>query len=137
VETQLKKLPAGTQTFEIIRNGDYVYVDKTKYFVELIESGAGLVVQAEMHTDKGRADLIINYRGQIFIIEIKVAYKGESAADKAEEAYKQIFEKNYNAPYPKAICIGLAIDNEQRQITKIRVRDGLIVEHEASVQSCP
>ena len=82
--------------------------------------GCGLVVQAEMHTDRGRADLVINYRGQIFILELKVAYQGENAAEKAGEAFRQIFEKNYNAPYPTAICAGLAIDDRKRQITEYR-----------------
>ncbi|MDR0794326.1 MAG: AAA family ATPase [Chitinophagaceae bacterium] len=33
------KLPIGIQTFETIRKEGYLYVDKTKYFVELIDSG--------------------------------------------------------------------------------------------------
>jgi hypothetical protein len=82
--------------------------------------GCGLVVQAEMHTNLGRADLVINYRGQIWIFEIKVAYKGESPAEKAEEAFNQIFKKNYNKPYSTSICVGLAIDDEKRQITEYK-----------------
>jgi hypothetical protein len=34
-----KKLPIGLQGFEDIRTNNYIYVDKTKYFYELIESG--------------------------------------------------------------------------------------------------
>jgi hypothetical protein len=83
--------------------------------------GCGLVVQAEMHTNKGRADLVINYRGQIFIFELKVAYSGENAAEKADAAFRQIFEKNYNASYPNAICAGMAIDDRKRQITEYRI----------------
>ncbi|MCL2010955.1 MAG: AAA family ATPase, partial [Synergistaceae bacterium] len=33
------KLPVGIQTFEKIRNEGYLYVDKTKYLVDLIDSG--------------------------------------------------------------------------------------------------
>jgi hypothetical protein len=80
--------------------------------------GCGLDVQAEMHTNKGRADLVINYNGQVWIIELKVAYKGEDPAAKAQEAYNQIFEKNYDKPFRSPICFGMAIDNEQRQITE-------------------
>ncbi|MDR1681977.1 MAG: PD-(D/E)XK nuclease domain-containing protein [Candidatus Symbiothrix sp.] len=82
--------------------------------------GCGLVVQAEMHTNKGRADLVLNYKGKIFVIELKVAYEGEDVKAKAEEAYAQIFEKNYNVPYPNAICIGLVINDKERQITEYR-----------------
>jgi hypothetical protein len=35
----IKKLPIGLQGFEDIRTNNYIYVDKTKYFYELIESG--------------------------------------------------------------------------------------------------
>jgi hypothetical protein len=82
--------------------------------------GCGIVVQAEMHTDRGRADLVLNYKSKIFIIELKVAYVGESAVEKAKEAYNQIFEQHYNKPYPNAVCIGIAIDDEKRQIMEYK-----------------
>jgi hypothetical protein len=79
--------------------------------------GCGVVVAAEMHTNRGCPDLVISYRGNIWVIEIKVAYQGESAEIKAEEAYRQIIDRNYAKPYPAAFCIGLAIDDTVRQIT--------------------
>jgi len=81
--------------------------------------GCGVVVSAEMHTNKGRPDLVVSHQNVIWVIEIKVAYEGESAAKKAEEAYRQIIEKNYATPYPGAICVGLGIDDTKRQITNI------------------
>ena len=36
---KLKKLPVGIQTFEEIRSENYIYVDKTKYLVNLIDTG--------------------------------------------------------------------------------------------------
>ncbi len=33
--TQKKQLPTGIQTFADIRNGDYYYVDKTLYLLEI------------------------------------------------------------------------------------------------------
>ncbi|MDR0613346.1 MAG: PD-(D/E)XK nuclease domain-containing protein, partial [Dysgonamonadaceae bacterium] len=62
-----------------------------------------------------------NYKGQIWIIEIKVACEGESPVAKAEEACRQIFEKNYNKPYPGAICVVLAIDDSTKQITEYKI----------------
>jgi hypothetical protein len=79
--------------------------------------GCGVVVAAEMHTNKGRPDLVIAHKGVTWVIEIKVAYKGQSAEAKAEEAMQQIIDNNYANPYPDAICLGLGIDNEARQIT--------------------
>ncbi|MDR3223665.1 MAG: AAA family ATPase, partial [Methanobrevibacter sp.] len=35
----LRKLPIGRQDFRLIRENNYLYVDKTKYIYELIESG--------------------------------------------------------------------------------------------------
>ena len=79
--------------------------------------GCGVVVSAEMPTNRGRADLVVSYRGFVWVIEIKVAYEGESVAEKAEEAYRQIIEKNDAAPFLQAICLGLGIDDTARQIT--------------------
>ena len=36
--TKLLKLPIGIQTFETIRNEGYLYVDKTAYLVDLIDT---------------------------------------------------------------------------------------------------
>ena len=33
----MKKLPIGLQTFSEIIDGDYIYIDKTKYALNLIE----------------------------------------------------------------------------------------------------
>jgi hypothetical protein len=79
--------------------------------------GCGIVVVAEMHTNLGRADLVVSHKGKTWVIEIKVAYEGENPEGKAEEALRQIMDKNYAKPYPDAFCIGLAIDNSLRQIT--------------------
>ncbi len=35
----MKKLPIGIQSFDEIRSGDYIYVDKTQYVLELLENG--------------------------------------------------------------------------------------------------
>ena len=79
--------------------------------------GCGIVVSSEMHTHRGRSDIVVSYRGHVWVIEIKVAYEGESAEDQAQEAYSQIIEKNYAQPFPDAICLGLGIEDAARQIT--------------------
>jgi hypothetical protein len=85
--------------------------------------GCGVVVVAEMHTNLGRADLVVTHKGKTWVIELKVAYAGECPAQKAEEAYRQIIDKNYAKPYPDAICIGIAIDDTVRQITEYRIKN--------------
>ena len=79
--------------------------------------GCGVVVAAEMHTNKGRPDLVVSHKGNLWVIEIKVAYNGVSAAQKAQDAFRQIIEKNYASPYPNAVCLGIGIDDTTRQIT--------------------
>jgi len=79
--------------------------------------GCGVMVASEVHTNKGRADLVVSYRGNLWVIEIKVARDGSNANRKAKEAYRQIIKNNYAAPYTNAICLGLCIDDKERQIT--------------------
>jgi hypothetical protein len=80
----------------------------------------GVVVFAELHSNLGRSDLMLSHKGKTWVIEIKVAYEGECPAKKAEEALKQIIDKNYATQFPDVICVGMAIDNEKRQITEVK-----------------
>ena len=82
--------------------------------------GCGVLVFPEIHSNLGRSDLMLSHKGKTWVIELKVAYAGESPAQKAEEALRQIIDKNYATQYPDAVCMGLAIDDAQRQITEIR-----------------
>jgi hypothetical protein len=79
--------------------------------------GCGVMVFPEIHSNLGRSDLVVAHRGVIWVIEIKVAYTGDDPAKKAEEAFRQIEEKNYAKAYSHTVCIGLAIDDTARQIT--------------------
>ena len=78
--------------------------------------GCGVVVDAELHTHLGRPDLVITHLGITWVIEIKVAYEGETAEQKALEAYQQIIKKQYAKPYANAVCLGIGIDDAVRQI---------------------
>lgn len=40
---EIRKYPVGIQTFSKIREGNYVYVDKTKYIVQMLENGSQYV----------------------------------------------------------------------------------------------
>jgi len=127
------KLPIGIQTFEEIRSEGYTYVDKANFLIQMIDSGkiyflsrpiilsflrgCGVVVEAEMHTHLGRPDLVISHNNHVWVIEIKVAYEKQNTEKKAQEAYRQIIEKQYAKPYPNAVSIGLGIDDSLRQIT--------------------
>jgi len=75
--------------------------------------GCGVVVSAEVQSNKGRADLIILHKGNYFVVEIKML------PSTAKQALQQIINNNYAKPYPNAILLGLAIDDEKRQITEV------------------
>jgi hypothetical protein len=109
---------------EIVSDNEYDYQYQEWIYRTKIVSflrGCGVIVFAEMHSNLGRSDIIVLFSGKAWVIELKVAYKGQSSVRKAEEAFKQIIDKNYAVQYPDAICIGMAIDDEKRQITEFRV----------------
>jgi len=83
--------------------------------------GCGIATVAEMHSNLGRADLVISYQGKTWVIELKVAYAGESPEMKAKEALQQIIENHYANQFPDAVCIGFAIDDTMRAITNLVV----------------
>ena len=83
--------------------------------------GCGVVVASEMHSNKGRADLVVSHKGITWVIELKVAYEDQDAAQKAKEALQQIMDNNYAVPFPGAISLGLGIDNTARQITASQI----------------
>ncbi|MCL2072433.1 MAG: ATP-binding protein [Marinilabiliaceae bacterium] len=83
--------------------------------------GCGIVTFAEVQTNVGRSDIMLSHQGFIWLIELKVAAKDESAKSKAEEAYRQIEEK-YAKAYPDALWVGLAIEDEKREITEYKIK---------------
>jgi hypothetical protein len=81
--------------------------------------GCGVVVQAEMHTNMGRPDLVIRKHGTTYVIELKVAYSPEDVPAKLEEAVTQMRSKDYLAAFPpNAHGLALVIDDTKRQIVE-------------------
>jgi hypothetical protein len=78
--------------------------------------GCGILVFGEMHNNQGRSDMVVTCRGATWIIEIKVAAAGEDCRVKAEEAMAQINDNQYAGLYQNAKKIGIAIDDNTRQI---------------------
>jgi hypothetical protein len=77
--------------------------------------GCGVLAFGEMHSNQGRSDLILTSRGVTWIIEIKVA-KNNDCAELAQEALKQINDSQYAKPYENEKKVGVAIDDNTRQI---------------------
>ena len=80
----------------------------------------GRFVQTEIHSAKGRADVIVETEEYIYIFE----FKRDSSAD---EALQQIEDKSYAAPYAadkrQLIKIGVNFDSKERTVDGWEVRD--------------
>jgi uncharacterized protein related to proFAR isomerase len=86
--------------------------------------GAGLDVEAEVHSSHGRADLVVKYKDRTWVMEIKISQSaagGQEDEELAEVALNQILEKGYAAPYDQAIILGLVINDPKRSITAWKI----------------
>jgi hypothetical protein len=80
--------------------------------------GADVNVEAELHSRRGRADMVITHKGRVWVIELKIARGGADASQLAERALEQIIEKGYADRYGEdAILLGMAIDDDKRSVT--------------------
>ena len=83
---------------------------------------AGLRVEAETHGHRGRPDIVVEFRGRVWVMELKVVKKGEDAEKPADAALLQIIEKGYADRFGDAVLLGMAIDDERRSIEDYRVQ---------------
>ena len=67
-------------------------------FVMLLR-GAGFIPFAEVHTYKGRSDVVVQFEKQIVVLEFKFAEKSSDVDDKKDEGLKQMKEKGYADSY--------------------------------------
>ncbi|GHS92665.1 ATPase AAA [Synergistales bacterium] len=82
--------------------------------------GMGLDVEAEIHGSQGRPDMVVKFRGHIWVMELKMAKRYANADECALAALNQIKEKGYAKAFDEAMLLGLAIDDNEREITAIR-----------------
>ena len=87
-------------------------------FVMLLR-GAGFIPFAEVHTYKGRSDVVVQFEKQIVVLEFKFAEKSSDVDDKKDEGLKQIKEKGYADSYDsedrKIISAVVVADDENRK----------------------
>ena len=82
-----------------------------------------LTTRAENHSYKGRSDVEVEYRGKVYIIELKIAEGNDSCERAADEAIEQIRARGYADKYDPATVtlIGLAVDKSERQVRAFRI----------------
>lgn len=84
-----KPLPVGVDNFEKLITRGYYFIDKTLLIKELLDKKGG---------GTGRSDLYIRpvtRRKEAFVMEFKVAGNFREMEKKAEEALKQIEDRQY------------------------------------------
>ena len=87
-------------------------------FIMLLR-GAGFIPFAEVHTYKGRSDVVIQFEKQIVVLEFKFAGKSPDVDNKKDEGLQQIREKGYTLSYDaegrKVISAVVVADDENRK----------------------
>ena len=88
-------------------------------FVMLLR-GAGVIYFAEVHTFKGRSDVVIVFKNKVVVVEFKLAKNSSEVEKKRKEGEEQIKSRDYSSAYEvnnrKVINIVLVADDEKRQI---------------------
>ncbi len=88
-------------------------------FVMLLR-GAGVIYFAEVHTFKGRSDVVIVFKNKVVVIEFKLAKNSSEVEKKRKEGEEQIKSRDYSSAYKgsnlKVINLVLVADDEKRQI---------------------
>ena len=79
--------------------------------------GVGIITYAEIHTSKGRSDVVIQLRDLIIVLEFKYAAKSSEVKVKLSEGAEQIKEREYAKSYAerKVLTAVFTADDEKRQ----------------------
>ena len=132
----------GTQLWDALSNGDIAqatelfntaiaavpyddFPNRNEYWYRslfmMLLKGAGIVSYAEVHTFRGRSDLLIQFRDLIVVLEFKFAQKTSQVEKMMQERILQVksreYAKNYASDVRKVITAVLVADDEKRQIT--------------------
>ena len=87
--------------------------------------GVGIITYAEIHTNRGRSDVVIQIKDLIIVLEFKYAAKSSEVNAKLLEGVEQIKEREYAKSYAgrKVLTAVFAADDEKRQAVCERVNE--------------
>ncbi len=131
----------GTQLWEALSNGDITqavelyntaiagvpyddFPNRNEYwyrslFIMLLK-GAGIVSYAEVHTFRGRSDLLLHFNNLTIVLEFKFAQKSSQVENMRAEGIQQINDREYAKSYAsdgrKVITAVLVADDEKRHL---------------------
>ena len=111
-----------TRLQALFSDGDYQVMGKLEIYFQntlsVIFKLMGLYVQVERHTSRGRMDVTIQTRDYVYVMELKVDMS-------ADEALKQIEDKQYAAPFAadprKLFKVGVCFGSESKGIDEWKV----------------
>ncbi|MDR3124764.1 MAG: ATP-binding protein [Endomicrobium sp.] len=98
-----------------------LHIGQEKYYQSLFlltMKFVGYEVEGEVHTDKGRADVVLRKEEKVIVVEIKyVKEKGSDIESKVKEAMEQIRERKYYEKYMRSnpTLLGIVF-NENKEI---------------------
>jgi hypothetical protein len=80
--------------------------------------------RAEKASHLGRADFIITYGGQTWVIEVKINKKNTGDITLATKALDQILRMDYGGAYENPLRLGLVVGDKARAVTAYDAQDG-------------
>ena len=101
------------------------YLEKRKEFwyrsmFVMLLRGAGVIYFAEVHTFRGRSDVVIVFKNKVILVEFKLAKNSSEVEKKRKEGEEQIKSRDYSSAYKennlKVINLVLVADDEKRTI---------------------
>ncbi|MBO4793884.1 MAG: AAA family ATPase, partial [Deltaproteobacteria bacterium] len=82
--------------------------------------GAGISATGELHSSRGRSDLVVTFPERIVVLEFKLARRESEIEGLKAEGLQQIEERGYAAPYDaerRAVAAAVVVaDAEKRQV---------------------
>jgi hypothetical protein len=101
--------------------------EETKHYFEtvvfLLFTLMGQFVQTEVQSHKGRADAVVITEDAVYVFEFKIT--GGKSVKTAEDALKQIDEKDYMGPYrasgKRLVGIGATYDTAARELGEVSI----------------
>ena len=107
---------AGVPYDDFPKRDEYWY---RSLFIMLLK-GAGIVSYAEVHTFRGRCDLLIQFKNLIIVLEFKFSEKSSQAEKMLVEGIQQMNTRDYSKSYVserhRVITRILVADDEKRQM---------------------
>ncbi len=106
---------AGIPYEDFAKRDEYWY----RSLLLMLLRGAGISALGEIHSCKGRADVLINFPKLSVVLEFKFALKSSEVEKKMLEGEKQLedreYTKSYNTEGRKVVAAVIVADDERRQ----------------------